>query len=86
VLGFGRIEPKDEDQTSLQNVLYYISIHTMEKAQNVREFKFHTPWSEPSRIVIYKYKLISVLINVTDILHVMARDYHVRTQAFCQSV
>jgi len=83
VLGFGRTEPEDGDQTCPQNVLYYISIHTMEKAQNVYKFKFNTPWSEPSRIVIYKYKLISALINVTDKLHIMERDYHVRTQACC---
>jgi hypothetical protein len=59
-----------------QNVLYYISIHITGKAQNLYGFKFHTPWPEPSREVICKYKLISALINVTDKLHIMERDYH----------
>jgi len=77
VLGFGRIEPEDGDQTCPQNVLYYISVHTMGKAQKVYEFKFHTLQSEPSRIVIYKYdKLISALTNVTDNIHITERDYH----------
>jgi len=35
------------DQTCPQNVLHYISVHTVEKVQKIYEFRWHTSSSEP---------------------------------------
>jgi hypothetical protein len=48
---FNKKTPEKGGRICPRNILYYISVRTMEKVQKIDEFKRRTPLSEPYRVV-----------------------------------